>query len=378
MTTASRGSKAQWPEYLVERASQAPPDDCCVVVGSTPVVSFGHPLNPEITTLGINPSSSEFIGRNRRLLSGDKRRLATLESLGVSAYSAIDGEHATQIVSDCATYFERQPYHWFNVLNQILSQALGVSFYAKTASHLDLVQWATEPVWQGLSDVTRARLLSGDRPFLVRQLRHESYRLMVVAGRTALEWVKEAGLVRWQPVARLEGRPAATFYVGDTPSPRFVGWSCNLQSQPGARRHIPRLVEFLGRFGDAPARPNVTLDSEGFIPKGTHFRTRTALTSHLEEWLQRSTSPTIGDVSRFPRRPWISFESSAGLVDLNADTRRDAIERMIEYTCSNPSAAWHVVQNSRGSVNKVTFDPEDPNRGWYCYLRTPLREPTTI
>ena len=60
----------EWPEYLLERAAQAPPDGCAVVPGSTPVVSFGHPLKPEVATLGINPSSREFLNRGKTLFSG--------------------------------------------------------------------------------------------------------------------------------------------------------------------------------------------------------------------------------------------------------------------------------------------------------------------
>lgn len=45
-----------WPEYLFDRATRTPPVDCHVVPGGTPVVSFGHPLRPEVATLGINPS----------------------------------------------------------------------------------------------------------------------------------------------------------------------------------------------------------------------------------------------------------------------------------------------------------------------------------
>ncbi len=235
-----------WPSYLLERASQAPPVGCFVVPVSTPVVAFGYPLNPEVATLGINPSSGEFLDRRKDLLREDKRRLATLESVGAASYADIDTARATQIVDDCADYFERRPYAWFNPLNEVLSGALGVTYFTKSACHLDLVQWATDPIWQGLDEAARQRLLSSDRTFLIKQLRHEGYRLVVVAGRTAMAWIAKAGLVSWKPVARLDQAPAATLFVGQSDgSPRFIGWSCNLQSQPGARRHIPELTRLL-------------------------------------------------------------------------------------------------------------------------------------
>src|SRR5438477_512425 len=81
--------------------------------------------------------------------------------------------------------------------------------FDRSACHLDLVQWATHPIWGGLDDVVRARLLAADRPFLVRQLEREQYRTVVVNGRTALRWVERAGLVRWCEVGRLAGPPPA-------------------------------------------------------------------------------------------------------------------------------------------------------------------------
>ena len=139
------GDREMWPDYLIERATQPPPEDCGVVPGTTPVVSFGHPLNPKVATLGINPSSREFVDRNGQLLVGDARRLATLRSLGLSSFEEVAATHAQRIVNDCANYFERKPYAWFRALDQVLAPGLGVSYFDKTACHLDLVQWATDP-----------------------------------------------------------------------------------------------------------------------------------------------------------------------------------------------------------------------------------------
>ncbi len=44
-----------------------PPEDCCVVPGTTPVVAFGEPRMAEVATLAINPSSREFMTRTRML-----------------------------------------------------------------------------------------------------------------------------------------------------------------------------------------------------------------------------------------------------------------------------------------------------------------------
>jgi hypothetical protein len=61
------------------------------------------------------------------------------------------------VVADCAAYFQRNPYRrWFDPLDELLRAGVGASFYDGTACHLDLVQWATDPVWGQMSD-ERAR-----------------------------------------------------------------------------------------------------------------------------------------------------------------------------------------------------------------------------
>ncbi len=49
-------------------------------------------------------------------------------SIEVSDYSGIDPIRVTRIIDDCASYSDRRPYGWFNVLNDVLSAAVGVSY----------------------------------------------------------------------------------------------------------------------------------------------------------------------------------------------------------------------------------------------------------
>ncbi len=111
--------------------------------------------------------------------------------------------------------------------------------------------------------------------------------------------------------------------------------------------------------------------------RGTHFRDLTRLVDALTRWVEETEEDTIGDLS-FGRAPWLSFDTSAGLADLNADTRRAAAERVLTHARRGPNAAWKVIENNRGKVNKIVFDPNDTHEGWYAYLRRPLPQPTTI
>ncbi|HWF20816.1 MAG TPA: hypothetical protein VG226_01615 [Acidimicrobiales bacterium] len=146
------------------------------------------------------------------------------------------------MIADCANYFHRQPYtRWFNPLDRLLRSALGVSYYEDTASHLDLVQWATKPVWGGLDDAAHRQLLAADLPFLRRQLT-AGWTVVLVNGKTVMDWVEAAGLLTWRSAVALPGPPRTRMGVADVDGVRFVGWSANLQSQPGALSLIPALV----------------------------------------------------------------------------------------------------------------------------------------
>jgi hypothetical protein len=196
--------------------------------------------------LAINPSALEFLDKKGQLLAGVQRRLATLESLQVDSYDGLGRDHGDQILDDCAAYFHRRPYNnWFGRLDPVLKDGLGVSYYEDTACHLDLVQWATDPYWNRLETDTRANLLKQDRDFLVQQLRNESYKVIVVNGRTALNEVERAGIVAWEPIGVIDERPRTELYRAETEGAVFIGWSCNIPNQQGASRHLPALAQAL-------------------------------------------------------------------------------------------------------------------------------------
>ena len=137
-------------------------------------------------------------------------------------------------------------YAWFKPLNRILIESIGAQ-YGTSACHLDLVQWATKPVWRDLDATSQQALLEEGVRFLARQLEAEQYSLVVVNGRTALRAVEDHGIIRWGPARFKLREPTTQLFVADHGAQRFLGWSCNLQSQPGARRHIEALIDFVRR-----------------------------------------------------------------------------------------------------------------------------------
>src|SRR4051794_16684783 len=134
------------PSYTAARIREPAPAGVPAVRGSTPVVAFGGVGTARVATLGLNPSRIEFLDGNGRMLAGDGRRLETLPSLGCADLTSAPDATVERVLAGCNGYFRRRPYNWFNKLERVL-RYVGASYFDDTACHLDLVQWATDPVW---------------------------------------------------------------------------------------------------------------------------------------------------------------------------------------------------------------------------------------
>ncbi|MEM8717788.1 MAG: hypothetical protein AAGE84_00570 [Cyanobacteria bacterium P01_G01_bin.39] len=146
-----------------------------IVSGFTPIVAFGNPHNCRVATIGINPSKNEFSDRFGQELTEDKRRLETLNSLGIKSIDSTNKLQVGQIWSACNNYFHKNPYYWFNKLQKVLTY-FEVSYDKNTACHLDLVQWATDPVWGKINNkIIKHRLIEKDRIFLRKQIENENF-----------------------------------------------------------------------------------------------------------------------------------------------------------------------------------------------------------
>jgi hypothetical protein len=98
----------------------------------------------------------------------------------------------------CCDYFNTKNYYrgWFDKLNEVLARA-GASYHDRTACHLDLVQAATDPVWDELDPAEKAALLAADAGFLPQLINHGNFDLLLLNGRQCLEVVSAALPVAW-------------------------------------------------------------------------------------------------------------------------------------------------------------------------------------
>jgi len=209
------------------------------VAGSLPVLFFGDLFQAEVATVGLNPSDKEYLSLTGTMLTGSQQRFATLASLGAASRAELSDEQCDEAVRWMRDYYEPgKPVYgsWFNGLARVV-EGFGASFRAHSATHLDLVQESTRPVWSSLPRSDRSALLDLDLPFLAWQIRTFPLRAVICTGKTVGNNVRdELGVVIhdngelarikwWVGEADVDGRR-----VG------FAGWNLPLARPTGLGR----------------------------------------------------------------------------------------------------------------------------------------------
>jgi len=220
-------------ERVIERTMADYPNIKELVEFSTPVVSFGYPKGARVATLGINPSSNEFqIGNGNKnpLRPGEKRLVDTL-AIGTDKPKSLTRDQAIAVIKGCYSYFNVKPYEWFKKLEQTILTPSGFSYYDNTACHLDLVQWATDPVWQSIKDknVTKA-LLEADQDFLEFQLKEYDFEVIFLNGGTVMKTVKNLNLCKFKEVGSVDFNSKGTqsvIEIGEYGGKKLIGWGVN-------------------------------------------------------------------------------------------------------------------------------------------------------
>lgn len=225
--------------------------------GSTPVLSFGNTSSAVIATLGLNPSRQEFLDQHGRELTGNARRFETLTSLGVRDLATASDAVLHRVANACNGYFAANPYaRWFNQLEPVL-RSVSASYYDGSACHLDLVQWATDPVWSKISDrAVRDRMLAEDAAFLRQQITTGSFKLLLINGIGVVRQFESVMGISLLPIDSIRGSSAESrLLVGHLPiGTRVIAWSVNVQSSFGVCNTLrDRLARRVGELGQDSA-----------------------------------------------------------------------------------------------------------------------------
>lgn len=230
------------PKYIEQRIRRPSPDNSCVVPGTTPVVAFGNARKSTVATLGLNPSRKEFLDDSGHELSGSERRLATHKSLGLSDLTNASTKAVEQVLHDCDSYFQCNPYwSWFGQLEKVLQQC-GASYKDDSACHLDLVQWATDPTWNNLRPAKlKNQLIDADAEFLKAQLTNENITLLIVNGSGVVEQLHRKLGAILREVDHIDGmwQHRVRFCAGKLfDQVRVISWNVNLQSSQGVSNEL--------------------------------------------------------------------------------------------------------------------------------------------
>jgi hypothetical protein len=244
-------------ERVIQRAMAPYPGVKEIVDFSTPVVAFGNPNKSRVATLGINPSSSEFqIGNGNKTPLGGAipKRLVDTEVLGINNPTRLTREQAIKVIEGCYQYFYGQspnPYEWFLKLEEFILKPAGFTYYGQdaTACHLDLVQWATDPVWDSIaSKSTKELLLKQDKEFLRYQLTSYNFEYVFLNGSTAVNQFKELGIATLEQVHTVTANSNGgrhTVVKGESGGTVFFGWGINTGAKYASKAGLKELVEFI-------------------------------------------------------------------------------------------------------------------------------------
>ncbi len=208
-------------------AEMKAPSDAGVISGTTPVVSFGDFTSARVATLGINPSSKEFMSGGKFLELG-KKRLADDEN---------GKANPTDIWFGCQNYFRGQNAYWawFGALEELL-QRVGVSYKDGSACHLDLSPWATFPAYGQLTPAQQQNLLQHDSQFLDWQVTEAPIKVVLFNGASVYKTIVESHSYFLQKVGEIKytsgGQSRTSDLVsGDGPMGASVfGWTVNIQA----------------------------------------------------------------------------------------------------------------------------------------------------
>ena len=257
---------------VLERVMAPYPKNCHVVPYSTPVVSFGNPETSTVATLGINPSSREFFDKSKNLFSAEMKRLVDTETLGMpSEIESLTAEQANAVIRGCFDYFETGKHYkeWFSRLEEYVLKPAGVSYFRSAdeelerACHLDLVQWATDPVWGDIKDKgIQKTLLASDFDFLRFQLTSYNFKKLFLNGREVIEQFESLGLTELTEVGKTpfqSGSKMSSLYRGKFGNTEVWGWGLNVQSKV-TLSNLEDLSNWIGDDGTDGVSPKLDLD----------------------------------------------------------------------------------------------------------------------
>jgi hypothetical protein len=225
----------EFDRLAIERIRANRPAFKEIVAASYPVTSFGDPERARVLTVGINPSIDEFHSRKqgRPVLEPGKKRFVDAETLDLKPGTPLTEEAAKIVLEGNKKYFSgasANPYSWFKSLALYTLEPIGASYHQGTAAHVDLVQWATDPVWSLIYDGDVGKsLIKSDIEFLRELFTLKTWDLIIINGSLAIDTLVEFGILEVETSEiRKVHEKSRTFVTGKINESKAIGFSVNL------------------------------------------------------------------------------------------------------------------------------------------------------
>ena len=256
-------------QLFIDRIRAKAPAGLPVVPGSYPVTSFGDVNRARVLTVGINPSSSEFmLSGGKGLLPEGKKRFIDSSVLGIPSDTALDENEARVVLQGNQNYFKTgNHYKWFDEMEKWVLNPLGFSYFDGTAAHVDVLQWATHPVWSGIEDdVFNSEIINPDVTLLAAILSQRTYDFVLINGKTVYAFFRDRKLFHLDVEEKVEfGGKKRDFRIGHVGASPMLQWSVNVPHYASGFETRSELAAFLkSRFGRNRSEPEL----EGEFPEG--------------------------------------------------------------------------------------------------------------
>ena len=221
---------------ILERIKKPIGNNMNITKGSTPIIYFGDYDNAKACTVSINPSDREFLDKNGKILTNNEERLCSRIKLGRKDTDELTDSDAETVLKYCKNYFKTRPYKtWFNKYDYLINK-FGYSYFNDTCVHLDLVQWATTPFWNKVSDRNKSLHLKNDIPVL-EYLLNKQFDVIFLNGSTVVtnicRYLNSMDLNEKETFFKNKNGNTCKIkvYTGKYKSIKVIGWSTYLQSQ---------------------------------------------------------------------------------------------------------------------------------------------------
>ena len=229
-------------DFLIDRVSKAIDKNLNITEGSVPIPFFGDYEKAKSGT-----SDNEFHKKKGGRFVSYRNRLISRNDLNIKDEDTISESNCNIILKSCLKYFNHDPYKsWFDRYDVFL-KCFDISYYNGSVVHLDIVQWATSPVWRGLSNEIKDSLIKQDLPFLKKILEDKKFEYIFLNGRTTVDSIKSFLNIEFEVEKTvLFNNRNLTLYYGKYANSKVIGWSNYLQSaQVGGYEKIRHLAKVI-------------------------------------------------------------------------------------------------------------------------------------